>query len=116
MALQVINGQSSQMVTVGELLHGSLQRLWSVARQVTFHVARKAFCQNLSPPAQIAAQSPARDQRLVIRRTQRYQSDANDQGDDESGAQQSHRIGPRNSHAWRDIPATCFTGYCFQWF
>jgi hypothetical protein len=82
------------MIPVGKLLDGALGGVLRVPLQIAFHVSAKTLAQHLSAPLQIFLEPAVEYHDLVGRSAQRYQQDADNERDDESGAKQSHLARP----------------------
>ena len=59
MALRIVDSQPGKMLTVRELLHGSLQGVLGVAIQIALDISAKTFSQDLGAPLQVFLQTTA---------------------------------------------------------
>jgi SAM-dependent MidA family methyltransferase len=57
-----------------------------VTIEIAFDVLGEAFAQYFSAVLEILSQTALLHENLIVRRTERYQRDANDERDDKSGA------------------------------
>jgi hypothetical protein len=75
------------MFAIAEVLHGTLQILRGVLLQIALYISREAFSQHFSASCEIRAQGALLTQDLVIRRTERDQRNADDEGNNEPDAE-----------------------------
>jgi hypothetical protein len=87
MSLRIVDGEPSEIFAVREALDCSLQGCLRVAFQVAFNVSSETFGENLGAVLQIVAQSALQNNHLIVRSTQRDESDADDERDDKAGAE-----------------------------
>src|SRR5579864_765590 len=97
MALWVVDRHAHQVFPMGEVLHRFPQRLKCALLDVSPNAPRQTLGENLAPPLQISPEITFTRPYFVPRRAKRNQCHPNDQGDNETDAQQSHALILRNT-------------------
>src|SRR5579864_3215617 len=97
MALWVVDRHAHQVFPMGEVLHRFPQRLKCALLDVSPNAPRQTLGEYLAPPLQISPEITFTRPHLVPRRAKRNQCHPNDEGDNETDAQQSHALILRNT-------------------